>query len=260
MRPDCDIHPTALVDPGAEIGAGVVIEAYACVSAGVTLGDRCLVRHHATVEGPTILGEENVLYPYAYVGGQTQDLKYDGGTTSLRIGNGNTFREFCTVHRATPDGQETVIGDDNLFLAYTHIAHDCRVGNGVIMSNNGTLAGHVTLGDHAVVGGLTAVHQFCRIGEFAMLGGCAKVVQDVPPYMIADGHPAHVRTINKIGMERHGLDDEARRLAERAHRILYREGLNRTQALERLRAERDDARGTLARLIAFVEQTERGLA
>lgn len=257
------IHPTAIVAPSAEVDPSVEIGPYAVIGPEVVLGPRCVVGHHATVEGLTILGEDNVIHPYAYVGALTQDLKYRGGRTGTRVGRGNRFREFCTVHAATADGDWTIIGDCNYFLAYTHIAHDCRIGDHVIMSNNGTLAGHVTVEDHVVIGGLTAVHQFCRIGRYAMLGGCAKVVQDVVPYMIADGSPATVRTVNKVGLERAGFGEAQTAAIRRAFKTLYREGLNHTQALDRLRQEAaDDPPGEegVSVIIRFIEASQRGLA
>lgn len=254
------IHPTALVEAGAALGKNVRVEAFAYVGSNVVLGDDCIIGHHATVEGYTSMGNENRLFPYAYVGGQTQDLKYQGGNPALQIGHHNTFREFVTVHTATGADGTTRIGDHNYFLAYVHIAHDCIVGNHVIISNNGTLAGHVTLGDHVVIGGLTAIHQFCKIGAYAMLGGCAKVVQDVPPFMIADGVPAEVRTINKVGLERNGFSPEQVQLARQAYKIIFRQGLNHSQALTALRSHEKVDSSVFQSLIHFIENSERGFA
>ena len=172
---------------------------------------------------------------------------------------GNTFREFCTVNRGTAPGSYTTIGSHGSFLAYTHIAHDCIVGDHVIFSNNGTLAGHVTVGDHAIIGGLTAVHQFCRIGSHAMTGGCSKIVQDIPPYMVADGNPARVRAINSVGLSRRGFTEESVAAIKRAHRVLYREQRNYREAVEILRGwdERDPA---VDLLIEFVATTGRGIS
>ncbi len=157
-----------------------------------------------------------------------------GEPTYLAVGDGNTFREFVTVHRGTAPGSVTRIGNGGNFLAYSHIAHDCVVGNNVIFSNNGTLAGHVEVGDHAVIGGLTAIHQFCRIGAFALTGGCSKIVQDVPPFMIADGNPAKVRSYNKVALERHGLSDKTHRAIKEAYRLIYRSALNLQQAVDQI--------------------------
>lgn len=253
-----EIHPTAIVEKGAELAAGVKVGAYAYIGAQVRIGEDTEVRHHATVDGCTEMGAGNVVHPYAYIGGNTQDLKYQGGRTGVRIGDGNDFREFCTVHAATVDGGFTVIGSRNHLLAYAHVAHECIVGNDVIMSNNGTLAGHVVVEDRAVIGGLSAVHQFCRIGQFAMLGGCVKVVQDVPPFMIIDGNPGRVQAYNKVGLERAGKDEDAVELAGVVYRTLYREGLNRKQALEKLAEHAKADSWVIRSTLEFAEAGTRG--
>lgn len=252
------IHPTAVVAPGAQLGDGVEIGPYCVVGEGVTLGDRCRLQSHVVLAGPSVIGPDNVFYPFACVGQQTQDLKYAGEPTYLKIGAGNTFREFVTVHRATAPGGVTRVGSRGNFLSYSHIAHDCTVGDDVIFSNNGTLAGHVEVGDHAVIGGLTAVHQFCRIGRFAITGGCSKIVQDVPPFMMVDGNPARVRHINQVGLERAGVAKETIRRVKDAFRILYREDLNTAQALERMRGELGDG-PEMTQLIEFVASSKRGI-
>ena len=254
------IHPSAIVEKGAELGNDVAVGAFAYLGARVRIGDGCRVGHHATVEGNTTMGRDCEVSPYAAIGGRTQDLKYEGGDPGLEIGDRNTFREFVTVHTATREGSFTRIGSDNNLLAYVHVAHECTLGNHIIISNNGTLGGHVALADHVTIGGLTAVHQFCRIGRYAMLGGCAKVVQDIPPYMIGDGHPARVRAVNKIGLSRHGFSQEEIGLAMQAFRILYREGHNRGQAIEAMRSHEYGASKIWRTLIDFFESSERGVA
>ena len=253
-----EIHPTAVIDPGAELGEGVSIGPYAVIRAGVRLGDRCVVHNHVTLDGPAEIGPDNTFFSYGSIGQRTQDLKYGGEPTCLRIGEKNVFREFVTVNRATSPGDATVIGSHGTFLAYSHVAHDCVVGDHCIFSNNGTLAGHVTVGDHVVIGGLTAVHQFCRIGDHVITGGCSKIVQDIPPYMIADGNPAKVRAVNVVGLQRRGFDESAIRCAKRAHRKLYRENLSTSAALEAL-GELEDSGGVIRRIIAFIEDSERGI-
>ena len=255
---ETEIHPTAIVDPGARIGTGVRIGPYCIIAAQVEVGDGCRLQHHVTLEGPSVIGAENVFYAYASIGQQTQDLKYKGEPTYLRIGDGNTFREFVTVHRGTAPESCTQIGNRGNFLAYSHVAHDCVVGDGVIFSNNGTIAGHVVVGDHAVIGGLTAVHQYCRIGRHAITGGCSKIVQDVPPFMIADGNPALVRGVNQVGLERHGFSDESVRLLREAYRLLYRSKLNVQQAVEEIRRTLGGAE-EIDQLAAFIEGSERGI-
>ncbi len=253
------IHPTAIVGPQVQLGADVTVGAYAFVGGTAVIGDGTVIHHHGTVEGNTQLGRGNEIFPFACVGLKTQDLKFKGGNPGLRAGDRNVFREFCTVHTATADGELTVVGSDNYFLAYCHVAHNCTVGNHVIMSNNATLAGHVTVGDHAVMGGLSAVHQFCRIGRFAMLGGMAKVRKDVPPFVIADGDPAVVRSINKVGLERNGFTPEQIERIKTIHRILFREGLNHGQAIERLQQHPDAATPEFQEMLAFAAASERGL-
>ena len=203
------IHSWAIIHPNAHIGSGCEIGPYCVIGEHVALGEKCKLHSHVVIDGHTTLGRENEIFPFASIGLKTQDLKWKGGVTRTEIGDGNTFREYVTIHSATSDGEFTRVGSHNTILAYCHIAHNCQLGNKIIMSNVATLAGHVTVEDHAVIGGLAAVHQFCRIGKLAMIGGCSKVVQDVPPFMIADGNPAETRTVNKIGMERNGVSEEA---------------------------------------------------
>src|SRR3989442_7483385 len=195
---DVQIHPTAIVDPRAEISAGTTIGPYCVIAADVVLGQNCWLQQHVTLCGPMRAGARNKFYASCSIGQQTQDLKYQGEPTYLEIGDENTFREFVTINRSTTGQGKTCVGSRGNFLAYSHIGHDCQVGNEVVFSNNGTLAGHVQVGDNAVMGGLTAVHQFCRIGRFAITGGCSKIVQDVPPFMIADGNPAEIRGVNLV--------------------------------------------------------------
>lgn len=252
------IHPTAVVDPGAEIGLDVDIGPYCVVGKGVRLGDRCRLESHVTICGPSKIGCDNEFYPFGSIGQKTQDLKYAGEPTYLEIGDGNTFREFVTVHRGTAPGACTRVGSRGNFLSYSHIAHDCVVGDDVIFSNNGTLAGHVTVEDHVIVGGLTAVHQFCRIGKLSITGGCSKIVQDVPPFMIADGNPAVVRGINKVGLERKGYTPESMRAVKEAFRVIYRANLNVKQAIQRIEETLAET-PEIQHLLDFLANSERGI-
>jgi len=252
------IHPTAVIDHSVQLGEGCQIGPYCVLGAGVVLGPDCWLQNNVTLMGPTRMGARNRLFAFCSIGQQTQDLKYAGEPTYLQVGDDNTFREFVTVNRGTSPGASTTIGDDGNFLAYSHIAHDCKVGNGVIFSNNGTIAGHVEVGDHCVIGGLTAVHQFCRIGQHAITGGCSKIVQDVPPFMIADGNPAEIRGLNKVGLERHGFGPEALKSLKEAYRILYRSSLNLQQALEQLSALEVQS-PEVDRLVAFLGSSQRGI-
>src|SRR6267143_1621489 len=255
---DVQIHPTAIVDPGAEVGAGTIVGPYCVIAANVVIGGNCWLQHHVTLQGPMRAGAKNKFYAYCSIGQQTQDLKYKGEPTYLEIGDENTFREFVTVNRSTTSEGKTRIGNRGNFLAYSHIGHDCRVGDEVVFSNNGTLAGHVEVGDNAVMGGLTAVHQFCRIGRFAITGGCSKIVQDVPPFMIADGNPAEIRGVNSVGLERKGYSAEKVKPIKEAFRLLFRSKFNTGQAIEAIRKELPPSE-EINQIVEFIEKTERGI-
>ncbi len=253
-----EIHPSAIVDSKAELRAGTIVGPYCIVGSEVVLGEGCWLQHHVTLCGPMRAGAKNKFYAYCSIGQQTQDLKYAGEPTYLEIGDENTFREFCTVNRSTKADGKTRVGNRGDFLAYSHIGHDCTVGNSVVFSNNGTLAGHVEIGDHAVMGGLTAVHQFCRIGRFAITGGCSKIVQDVPPFLIADGNPAEIRGVNLIGLERAGFTPESVKAIKEAFRLIYRSKLNTRQAIEAVRNQ-IEPREEITHFIEFVEKSARGI-
>ncbi len=252
-----EIHATAIVEDGAKIAEGCRIGPYCVIGAGVELGEDCVLDHHVSITGPTKIGRGNRFYPFAAIGGQTQDLKYSEEPTYLEIGENNCFREFVTVHRATTVGGKTIIGNHGNFLAYSHIAHDCVVGDHVIFSNNGTIAGHVIVEDYVIIGGLTAVHQFCRLGKHSITGGCSKIVQDVPSYMIADGNPAEVRGVNKVGLERHGMEKEDLQQLKEAYRFLYRSNLNIQQAIQAIREKCTGE--AIQTLVQFIEGSQRGI-
>ena len=253
------IHPTAVVHPKSEIAPDCQIGPYCVVGEHVVMGPRCRLHSHVVVGGHTQLGEGNDIFPFASIGLQTQDLKFKGGLTRTQIGAHNTFREYVTVHSATGDGELTTVGSNNHILAYCHIAHNVALGDHVIMSNVATLAGHVQVEDYAVVGGLAAIHQFCRIGRMSIIGGCSKVVQDVPPFMLADGNPAETRTINKVGMERNGVSEPAQSALRQAFKILFREGLTIPNALARI--EQDlPLLPEIQYLLTFVRGSERGIS
>jgi UDP-N-acetylglucosamine acyltransferase len=253
------IHPTAVVHPRAQLGRDCEIGPYCVIGEHVVLGDGCRLLAHVVLDGHITLGAANEIYPYACLGLKTQDLKWQGGLNRVQIGDHNTFREYVTVHSATADGGVTVIGSHNLLLAYSHVAHECRLGDHLVLSNAATLAGHVVVGDYAVIGGLAAVHQFCRIGRMAIVGGCSKVVQDVPPFMMADGNPARTRTINKVGLERNGLSEHVQSTLKQAYKLIFREGLGMTQAISRIEAELPPL-PEVRHLVEFVRASQRGLA
>jgi UDP-N-acetylglucosamine acyltransferase len=251
------IHPTAIIDPRAELGAECEIGPYCVIGPHVVLGDRCRLHSHVVIEGHTVLGRENEIYPFASVGLKTEDLKWRGGVTWTRIGDRNTIRECVTINSATGDGEATVIGSGNHITSASHIGHNTVVGDGVVLASAG-LAGHVIIEDGAVVGGKSVVHQFCRVGRGAMVAGLSRVVQDVPPYMIAEGHPAVTRTINKVGLARRGVSDAVQRALRRAYKLLFREGLSRDEALGRIATELPSC-PELEHLVAFVRASKRGL-
>ena len=253
------IHPTAIISPQAEIGTGVEIGPYCVIGEGVVLGDGCKLQNHVTIHGPSRIGARNTFYTAAAIGQQTQDLKYQGEPTFLEVGEDNVFREFCTVNRGTLPGSKTIIGSHNHFLAYCHIAHDCIVGDHVIFSNNGTLAGHVVVEDHVILGGLTAVHQFCRIGAYAIPGGCSKIGQDGAPYLIAAGTPAAVRGVNLVGLQRAGFPENDIRALKEAYKALFLRKQNTTLALEALEQSEHAANPRVARLITFIRASSRGV-
>lgn len=252
------IHPTAIVHPEAELGADVAIGPYSVVEAHVVIGDRTTVGARVTIEGNTTIGQENRIFTGAVIGSITQDKKYEGGTSYLKIGDRNTIREFVTINPGTEDGTETVIGSDNLIMAYAHVAHDCMIGNHVTIANAGTLAGHVVVEDHAIIGGLCGVHQFVRIGYLSIVGGNSKVVQDIPPYTMADGHPAKAYGLNSVGLERARIPLEERMALKRAFKVLHRSGYSTKTAIEKLREECTTSE-CADRLIKFIEKSQRGI-
>jgi UDP-N-acetylglucosamine acyltransferase len=254
-----EIHPSAVIHPRARIGPGCRIGPYCVIGEHVTLGGGCQLHAHVVIDGHTRLGEANEIYPFACIGLRTQDLKWKGGVTRTMIGDANTIREYVTIHSATGDGEVTQVGSHNTILAYCHLAHNVILGDWVVMSNVATLAGHVIVEDHATIGGLAAVHQFCRIGRMALVGGCSKVVQDVVPFMLADGNPAETRTINKVGLERKGVSEEMQTVLRKAYKILFRQGLAIPNALARIE-KRLPPSPELRHLVQFVRESERGIS
>lgn len=254
------IHPTAIIYPGAKVDASVEIGPYAVIGANVTIGARTTVGPHAVIEGWTEIGQDNQIFQFACIGAISQDLKYAGEEAWLRIGDRNKIREFTTLHIGTADGGgETLIGSDNLLMAYTHVAHDCRVGNHVIMANNASLAGHVTVDDHAILGGMSGIHQFSKIGTHALISGGSMVVQDIPPYTIAQGDRAKTVGINLIGLKRRGFSSDALNKIKKAYKLLFRSGLRSEEALERIDAELGDCPEVKV-FADFVRNSERGIA
>lgn len=255
------IHPTAVIEKGATLGENVSVGAYAYIGAEVSIGDGTIIDHHATVDGYTFMGKDNQVFPYAFVGGKTHDLKYKGGKPGLKIGDRNVFREYTTAHLATDAGNFTIIGSDNNILAYSHIAHDCTVGDKIVMSSHAALGGHVVLEDAAVIGWGSGVHQFCRVGAYAMLSGASKLVKDLPPFFMADGSPAQVCSINKINMQRNGYSIKEVDEVFSAFKLIYKHRLSRTRAIEELAIRAKSGSRTLNQILDFARtQSNRGIA
>jgi len=255
------IHPTAIISPEAKLGANVRVGPYCVIEAGVELGDGCVLHSHVVLGGPCRIGKDNEFFPFAVVGGKSQDLKYEGEPTYLEIGDRNVFRENTTIHRGTHVHTPTRIGSDNLFLCYSHVAHDCQLGSHIILSNNGTLAGHVEVEDHAIVSGLAAVHQFCRIGCHSIIGGCAKIVQDIPPYMIVDGNPGATRGLNLVGLQRRGFSEDDIKALKKAYKKLFlKKDGNLANQLSSLKADRPANSEPVKHLIEFIERSQRGIS
>lgn len=254
------IHATAIVHPKAKIGENVEIGPYAVVGENVSIGNGTRIGAHAVIDDWTEIGEDNRIFQFASVGAQPQDLKFQGEETVLRIGDRNTIREFVTMHRGTADGGgETVVGNDNLFMAYTHIAHDCRVSNHVVMANCATLAGHVEVDDYAILGGLSAYHQFVRIGCHVMISGGAIAAQDIPPYTIAQGDRASTHGINSIGLSRRGFSKDAVRSIKNVYKLVFRSELRLEDALARAEEEYGEV-PEVKIFTEFIRGSERGVA
>lgn len=255
------IHPTAVIHPSAQVAEGVEIGPYAIIEEQVSIGKGSVVGPHAVIGKWTRLGENNQIFHLASVGAPPQDLKYKGEECWTRIGNGNVIREFATIHRGTTTGHaETVVGDNNLFMAYSHVAHDCVVGNGNVFANSATLAGHVTVQDNVILGGLVAIHQFATIGSYAMLGGGTLVGLDIPPYMIATSgkRDAKLRGLNLIGLKRRGFSDEAINNLKKAYKILFMADLKQPEAVAKIRAEIIGC-AEVDNLLEFIEKSRRGI-
>ncbi|MFH1640832.1 MAG: acyl-ACP--UDP-N-acetylglucosamine O-acyltransferase [Candidatus Omnitrophota bacterium] len=252
------IHPAALVSKKAEI-ADVEIGPYAVIGEGVTIGSNTVIGSHCVIEGNTIIGKSCQIFTGAVVGSRPQDLKYKGERSFLEIGDNNVIREYCTFNPGTKEGSKTTVGNHNLFMAYAHIAHDCKVGNNCIIANNGTLAGYVTIEDKAVIGGLVAIHQFVRVGLLSIVGGCSKVVQDIPPYSTCDGHPASVYGLNLVGLRRNNIPRETIKELDRLFKLLFNSGLSLKHASEKAEKELKPCK-EVSYLLNFVRNSERGVA
>jgi UDP-N-acetylglucosamine acyltransferase len=253
------IHPTALIDRKAEVAEGVTIGAYSVIGADVKISSGTQIGSHVVVKGPTSIGKDNRIYQFASIGEDPQDKKYAAEVTRLEIGDRNTIREFTSMHRGTKqDRSVTRIGSDNLFMAYTHVAHDCLIGDHVIMANGASLAGHVRLNSHAILGGFTLVHQFTQIGEYSFAAMGSAITQDVPPFIMVGGKPTRPHGINSVGMERNGISADDIRLIRKAYKIIYKTNLRLEDAIEQMEDMAGDSK-PVSDMVSFLRNVTRGI-
>ncbi|KPJ59337.1 MAG: UDP-N-acetylglucosamine acyltransferase [Deltaproteobacteria bacterium DG_8] len=254
------IHKTALIDPKAELDSGVDVGPYCTIGAQVKIGKDTKLSSHVVIDGWTQIGEGCKIFQFASIGAIPQDLKYKGEESWVILGNNNVVREFVTIHRGTAQSEsKSTIGDNNLFMAYSHVAHDCKIGNHVILANAATLAGHIEIEDYAIVGGLVGVHQFVKLGCHCIIGGGSGVNQDIPPYMMANGQRAKLYGLNMIGLKRHNFSNEAISNLKKAYRIIFRSGLTVKRALDQAQAEIENS-PEVDHLISFIKNSARGIA
>lgn len=252
------VHPTATVDAGAAIADDAEVGAYAIIGPGCEVGPGCVLAPRSVLERNVKLGRDVKIGIGSILGGDPQDLKYGGEETTVEIGDGTVVREYATINRGTSQSWKTTVGRGSFVMSYVHLGHDCHVGDGVILSNAVQLAGHVVVEDRAIISGLSAVHQFARIGRHSFVGGCSRVAKDVPPYLKAVGNPVRLYGLNSVGLQRSGFEPETVRELKRAYRLLFRSDLNVSQALERARAELPDL-PEVRHFLGFIEQSERGI-
>ncbi|PKN51217.1 MAG: acyl-[acyl-carrier-protein]--UDP-N-acetylglucosamine O-acyltransferase [Deltaproteobacteria bacterium HGW-Deltaproteobacteria-13] len=253
------IHPTAIISPDACLEEGVEIGPYSIIGNDVKIGKNTVIGPHTVIDDYTHIGEGNRIFQFCSIGAPPQDLKFGGEKTRVVIGNFNTIREFVTIHRSTTaDIGVTIIGDHNLLMAYTHVAHNCKLGNNIIMSNAATLAGHICIEDYAIISGLTGIHQFCRIGEHCMIGGASAVVKDIPPYVIAQGNHAKLFGLNLIGLKRRNFSEKTIKAISDAYRIIFRSKLLLEDAIKKVEAEVEDL-PEVNHFVKFIKESERGV-
>ncbi|MDI6788393.1 MAG: acyl-ACP--UDP-N-acetylglucosamine O-acyltransferase [Planctomycetota bacterium] len=254
-----NIHPTAIIEKGAEIDESVTIGPYSIIGPNVRISSNTRIEHYCNITGFSSIGKNNIFYPYTSIGTPPQDIAYKGETTKLTIGDNNAFREFVTINTGTlKDKGETIIGNNNYLMAYAHIGHDCVIGNNIIMANAVQLGGHVRVGDYVGMGGLAGVHHLVTIGEHSYIAGAAKVIQDVPPFIIVEGHPAKVRAVNVIGLERRGFPEAVIGEIEKAYRLIWRSKLTASEAFEQILSSDPKPCKEVLRLIEFLENIHKG--
>lgn len=252
------IHPTAIVSKKAKLSGDISVGPYSIIGDSVTIGPKSSVGAFCVIEGNTTIGCGCSIFTGAVIGSRPQDLKYKGEKSFLEIGDENIIREYCTFNPGTEEGSKTTVGNKNLFMAYSHVAHDCVIGDNCVIANNGTLAGHVTIEDKAVVGGLVAIHQFVKVGTLSIIGGCSKVVQDIPPYSTCDGHPARVYGLNLIGLRRSRVTKESMEQLDCAFKILFNSGLTTKHSLEKIEKEVQKT-AEVSHLLGFMRESQRGI-
>ena len=257
-KEESKIHPTSVIHAGASLGEGVEIGPYTTIDRGVIIGENTKIGPNVFIDEGTTIGKNCKISKGTVLGTPPQDFKYKGEKTYLKIGDNNTIREYVTINRSTEEGKATTIGDNNYFMAYSHIAHNCRLGNGIVMANAAALGGHVNIEDHAILGGLVGVHQFVNIGRLSIIGGCSKVVKDVIPYAKADGHPLKIYNLNSVGLRRGNFPEEVIGMLKEAFKIIFRTDLNTSQALKKLK-EQFPHQQEVKHIIAFIENSRRGI-
>ncbi len=253
-----NIHPSAIVSEKAKIADNVVIGPYCIVGEKVEIGEGTILSSHIVIDGDTTIGKNNEIFPFASIGLKPQDLKYKNEDTKVIIGDNNKIRECVTIHKGTTHSNVTQIGNNNLLMAYAHVAHDCVVGNNCVLANNATLAGHVEVGDFVIVGGLTPIHQFVKVGDHAMIGGASAINQDILPFMMAEGNKANIRGINAVGLKRRGFSDEEIGEIKDANKIIFRSNLALNDAVEELKNKYPNSKN-IKYIIDFINKSERGV-
>ena len=254
------IHPTVIIDSKAEIEGGVEIGPYCVIEKGVSIGEETKIGPHVVIREGTQIGKQCQISQFASIGEAPQSVAYKGEKTSLLIGDRNIIREFTTLHRGTiKGGGKTVIGNENFLMAYSHVAHDCQIGDQVIMANGATLAGHIVIEDRAIIGGLVAIHQFCRVGAYAIIGGVSGILLDIPPYTIAQGAPARLFGLNTVGLKRANFSEETKRALKKAYRIIFRSGLALEKAIETVGGDEISKTQEVQHLLQFIQRSKRGI-
>jgi UDP-N-acetylglucosamine acyltransferase len=254
------IHPTAIVDPKAEIAEGVEVGPYSVIEKDVVIGERTKIGPHVVIRERTRIGKQCHIFQFSSIGEAPQAFAYKGEKTTLLIGDQNIIRESVTLHRGTvPGGGKTIIGNNNYFMAYSHVAHDCQIGNQVVMANGATLAGHILIEDYAIIGGLSAIHQFCRIGTHAILSGITGVSQDILPYMMAAGSRAKLYGLNTVGLKRHQFSEQTIRALKKAYRIIFRSGLTLEKAIKTIEEDEIASTAEVRHLLQFIQGSKRGI-